>query len=76
MFGRIHCSGWIHYSSGRFIGEFGRFIGKIGRYSSVRDFTVHILTQMDFGRFLLNSADFFQKPDGSEGANFLVSVSF
>jgi hypothetical protein len=34
------------------------------------------LTQMDFGRFLPNSADFFQKPDGSEGANFLVCVSF
>jgi hypothetical protein len=48
MFDQIHCSDRIHCSFDRFIGEFDRFIDKIGRYSSVGDFTVHILNQIDF----------------------------
>jgi hypothetical protein len=73
MFDRIHCWGLIQRS-------FGRFIGKIGRYSSVRDFTVHIFNQMNFGRFLSNFikfSRFFFKIDGiREEANFLVSTDF
>jgi hypothetical protein len=69
VFDRIHYLGRIHCS-------FGWFIGKIGRYSSVEDFTIHIFNQMDFSRFLPNSTDFFQKPTGSEGPDFLVSTDF
>ncbi len=45
----------------------------------VGDFTVQILNQMDFGRFSPNFTEFgrfFQKPAGSEGADFLVSAGF
>jgi hypothetical protein len=45
----------------------------------VGDFAVQILNQMDFGRFSPNFTEFgqfFQKPTGSEGADFLVSAGF
>jgi hypothetical protein len=45
----------------------------------VGDFIVQILNQMDFGRFSPNFTEFgrfFQKPAGSEGADFLVSDGF
>jgi hypothetical protein len=80
VFDRIHYSGRIHCSFGRFIGKFGRFIGKIVLYSSVGDFTIHIFNQMDFDRFLPIFIEFdrffFQKPTGSEGADFSVSAGF
>jgi hypothetical protein len=76
MFDQIHCSGQIHCSFGWFIGEFGRFIGKIGRYSSVGDFTVHILNQMNFGRFLPNSADFFENLRDQRGRFFSLRQFF
>jgi hypothetical protein len=69
VFDRIHCSYRIHCSFGWFIGEFGRFIGKIGRHSSVWDFTVHILNQIDFGRFY-QIRRFFLKTDRVGGGRF------